>query len=265
MVLNWLRNGISIALIALVFFCASCTSTQKVIYFNNITDTTIASANIGMEPVIQKKDILSISVSSLNPQASIIFNTPNVSTASATTSSGTPTQSAGYLVNAEGYIQFPVLGDIKAEGLTKRQLEEEISRRLVDQKLLLDPIVSIRYLNFRVTVLGEVAKPTVVSVPSEKINIFEAIGLAGDLTIYAKRDNVLLIREEDGKKVVRRLDLNSGAIFNSPYYYLKSNDIVYAEPNKTKIASTSQIRQLLPTILSGLSFITIVVDRVLRY
>lgn len=265
MIVSWARKLICAALIALVFFCTSCTSTQKVIYFNNIKDTTISSANIGMEPMIQKNDILSITVSSLNPQASLIFNTPNISSASATSSSGSSAQASGYLVNSDGYIQFPILGNIKAEGLTKKRLEEEIAQKLTDQKLLVDPIVSIRYLNFRVTVLGEVTRPTVVSVPSEKINIFEAIGLAGDLTIYAKRDNVLLIREEEGKKVVRRLDLNSSDIFTSPYYYLKSNDIVYAEPNKNKIASTSQIRQLLPTILSGLSFITIVIDRILRY
>ena len=263
MIINWVRKLICAAFIALAFFCTSCTSTQKVIYFNNIKDTTITSANIGLEPVIQKNDILSITVSSLNPQASLIFNTPNISSANANTSSGATSQASGYLVNADGYIQFPILGNIKAEGLTKLQLKDTITNKLIEQKLLMDPIISIRYLNFRVTVLGEVAQPTVVSVPSEKINIFEAIGLAGDLTIYAKRDNVLLIREEEGKKVVRRLDLNSNTIFTSPYYYLKSNDIVYAEPNKEKIANNSQVRQLLPVILSALSFITIVVDRII--
>lgn len=259
---------ICFAFVIVVLLSTSCTTTQKAIYFNNIQDTTIASPAVGLEPLIQKNDMLSISVSSLNPAASVIFNIPNSSnipntpaTASAGSTSVMP-QALGYLVNQDGNIQFPLLGNIKAEGLTKAQLKEEITKRLVDQKLLVDPIVTIRYLNFRVTVLGEVAHPTVVLVPSEKINIFEALGLAGDLTIYAKRDNVLLIREEDGKKTIKRLNLNSGAIFNSPYYYLKSNDIVYAEPNKAKITSASQTRLLLPSLLSGLSFVAILIDRI---
>ena len=129
--------------------------------------------------------------------------------------------------------------------------------------MLIDPIVNVRYLNFRVTVLGEVAHPTVVSVPSEKISILEALGLAGDLTIYARRDNVLLIREENGNKTIRRINLNSSEILASPYYYLKSNDILYAEPNKAKVASTTRTNFLLPVIFSGLSFVVIVLDRLI--
>ena len=127
---------------------------------------------------------------------------------------------------------------------------------------MVDPIVNVRFLNFRVTVLGEVAKPTVVSVANERISILEAIGLAGDLTIYAKRDNILLIREENNERIVKRVNLNNSDIFNSPYYYLKTNDIVYAEPNKAKISSSSTIRQVLPIVLSSLSLVAIVLTRV---
>ena len=121
---------------------------------------------------------------------------------------------------------------------------------MVEKKLLVDPIVTIRFLNFKVTVLGEVAHPNVITVPSERISLLEAIGLAGDLTIYAQRDNVLVIRDEDGKKITHRLNLNSTELFNSPYYYLKSNDVVYVEPNKSKVASTGRANSGYPLLLA---------------
>jgi polysaccharide biosynthesis/export protein len=130
--------------------------------------------------------------------------------------------------------------------------------------LLIDPIVTVRMLNYRVTVLGEVARPTVVSVPNERISILEALGIAGDITIYGKKDNVLLIREEKGGKLIKRINLNSSEIFSSPYYYLKSNDIVYVEPNQARIATASRTQQLLPTILSALSFVAIILTRVIN-
>jgi polysaccharide export outer membrane protein len=146
-------------------------------------------------------------------------------------------------------------------GLTKDELKDKLTKSLVDKKLLVDPIITIRFLNFKVTVLGEVAHPTVVTVPSERISLLEAIGLAGDLTIYAQRDNVLVIRDEDGKKVTHRLNLNSTELFTSPYYYLKTNDVVYVEPNKSKVATTSRSIQWIPIVLSALSLGVIVVDR----
>jgi polysaccharide export outer membrane protein len=156
------------------------------------------------------------------------------------------------------------LGKLKAEGLTIKQLNENIIDSLNTKKLLVDPLVTIRFLNFRVTVLGEVGKPTVITVPNEKISILEAIGLAGDLTIYGKRDNVLLIREEEGKKIVRRIDLNSAAVLTSPFYYLKSNDVLYVEPDKNKVASVSSFRQLLPAYIAALTVIVVAADRLIK-
>jgi len=259
----------------LAFLClsmTSCINTKKVVYFNNIQDTTLPNPGGNFESVIQKSDLLNITVSSLNPEASLIFNTPNQGNAVAPLTTGTtgitggaaPTV-MGYLVSDEGSIKFPVLGTIKAAGLTKKQLEAAISTELTDKKLLVDPIVNVRFLNFRVTVLGEVARPTTLNVANEKISVLEALGLAGDLTIYGKRENVLLIREEDNKKIIRRLDLNSDKILTSPYYYLKTNDVVYVEPNTSKIASTSRTQQLLPIILSGLSFVAIIVTYTIKH
>ncbi|HEY4288449.1 MAG TPA: polysaccharide biosynthesis/export family protein [Puia sp.] len=256
-----------------LFFMVSCVSTKKVIYFNNIQDTTLKNVNPSVESAITKSDVLGITVSSVNPQAASIFNTPGSTSATpmnpVTSGSNVAALSfnnntlvppIGYLVTEDGTIQFPVLGPIKVAGLTKKQLEKKIADELVDKKLLLDPIVNVRFLNFRVTVMGEVAKPTTINVYNERISLLEALGLAGDMTIYGKRENVLLIREEGNDKIVRRLNLNSEKILTSPYYYLKTNDIVYVEPNAARVASTSRTQQLLPIILSGLSFIAVIVS-----
>ncbi|PWU05186.1 MAG: sugar transporter [Bacteroidetes bacterium] len=251
-----------LAFAVLFGFCVtSCTSTKEAVYFTNASEGLVRSLP-EPEAIIQKNDILSISVSSLNPEASLIFNTPNVPSAAINVQG---TQYWGYLVNSDGQIQFPVLGNVQAAGLTKKQFKDQLTKTLLDKKLLVDPIVSIRFLNFRVTVLGEVGHPQVVTVPSEKISILEALGMAGDMTIYAKRDNVLLIREDNnGQKLLKRLDLNTSEIFNSPYYFLKSNDIVYVEPNKSKLNSVSTSRQLLPLVLSGLSFLAVILTAIVK-
>lgn len=247
----------------LFLFCivASCTNTKKVTYFNGITDGNIASQSQIPESLIQKNDILSITVGSLNPEASQVFNSTSAgnSTLNSNGASGD-----GYLVNTDGNIQFPLLGNIKAEGITKTQLKKTITDMILSRQLLVDPIVSIRFLNFRITVLGEVRNPSVVTVPNEKISLLEAIGLAGDLTLYAKRENVMVIREEKDQKIIKRLNLNSSEIFTSPYYYLKSNDIVYVEPNKAKVATTSRSQQWLPIFFSGLSLAALLADRIIN-
>jgi polysaccharide export outer membrane protein len=248
----------------LVISSTSCLETKNISYFNNAVDTTYAENIDDREIIIQPNDILSISIGSLNAEASAVFNTSNNYVISASTASGSNTQMSGYLVNTDGTIQLPILGNIKAAGLSKKDLKEKITNIIIEKKLLIDPIVNIRHMNFEVTVIGEVGHPTVITVPSEKISMLKALGLAGDITIYGKKENVLLIRENNGKKKVSHVDLNSPKFLNSPYYYLKPNDVVYVEPNKNKIASVERGRQILPAILSGLSVIVIVVDRIIR-
>ena len=249
----------------LTIIISSCASTKQATYFNGLKDSEIAVKIQSLEPVIQKNDLLSISVSSLNEEASKIFNAPNATViqASSRVENGL-SQTSGYLVSQDGMIHFPVLGNIKAVGLTKKQLKEKITQSIQEKQLLRDPIVDVRYLNYRVTVLGEVGRPSVISVPNEKITLLEALGLAGDLTIYAKRDNIMVVREEEGKRIIKRLNLNSNELFTSPYYYLKSNDIVYVEPNKARVTSASQARNWLPVVFSGLSVVVIAVDRLTR-
>ena len=252
----------------LVFVFFSCTNTKKTTYFYGVPNGPIASNMNIPESIIQKNDILSIVVSDINPKAAEIFNpsNPNNHDPSATTGKDV---AVGYLVGTDGEIQFPLLGNIKAQGLTKTQLKDKIRGIIVERKLLLEPIISIRFLNFRVTVLGEVGRPTVIPIPNEKISLLEALGLAGDLTIYGNRNNVMVIREEmtaekKERRSITRINLNSAELFTSPYYYLQSNDIVYVEPNKAKVASTSRASQWLPVLFSGLSLAAIVADRLIK-
>jgi polysaccharide export outer membrane protein len=247
------RDLIVPTLFTLLLF--SCVNTRKATYFSETKDGTITTVIPVPESVIHKNDLLNITVTSLNAQATEVFNTPNIS--------GTNNEVTGYLVNSDGTIQFPMLGVLKVEGQTKEQLKATITKKLVDRQLLTDPIVNIRLMNFRVTVLGEVRNPNVIPVPNEKISLLEAIGLAGDLTIYGKRENVMVIREENGQKIIKRINLNSNELLTSPYYYLKSDDVVYVEPNKSRVAS-SRSSEWVPVVISALSFAAIIVDRVTR-
>jgi polysaccharide export outer membrane protein len=260
-------RGITLSLMVILLsemLLSSCASSKKTVYFSDQQDAVLKSDNLPAKNLIHANDLLSIAVTSLNPEATEIFNKPNNSYVSSTGLAGNSLQSPGYLVNDEGNIQFPVLGELKIAGMTTNELRIKITRELITRKLLVDPIVIVRQLNFKVSVLGEVSRPNVLNVPSEKISLLEALGLAGDITIYGRKDNVMIIREEDGVKKIKRLNLNSSEIFNSEYYYLKSNDIVYVETNKAKVAGSTRTSQLLPIILSALSFGAIIIDRIAK-
>ena len=249
----------------IVSCCASCADTKKVTYFNELTDKEIDYKVDNLEPVIQKNDLLNIVVSSVNGEANQVFNLYSVSQSLGNVNAGTVTQTSGYLVDQDGNIQFPMLGSIKVAGLTKKQLKELLVKDLVAHNVLYDPIISIRYLNYKVTVLGEVAHPSVFNVPGEKITLLEALGLAGDLTIYGERSNILVIREEaEGKRVSKHINLNSNDLLTSPYYYLRSNDIVYVAPNKANVASASTAKLWLPALFGALSFVTLVLTKVIK-
>jgi polysaccharide export outer membrane protein len=253
-------------LISIVMYCSSCVDTKKATYFNNLEETALVPRREDtISTVIQKNDILNITISSLNAEASAIFNMP-ISTPNPgnITTAGNSTVGTGYLVNSDGYVQLPILGNIKVADQTTKQVKDAITETLVQKKLLIDPIVTIRHLNYEVTVIGEVTKPTVINVPNEKISLLKALGMAGDITIYGRKENVLLIREVSGKRQVRRIDLNSPEFLTSPYYYLQANDIVYVEANKNKVANASTVRQVLPIFLSGLSIIILALDRLQR-
>jgi len=241
-------------------FFMSCVSTKQSVYFHDLPDTVLAPIKGNLEPVIQKNDILQITVSSMNVEDAVIYNTPSMAAVGGVASSGP--QATGFLVDDSGNIQYPVLGQVKVTGLTKAQLSKSIRDQLTERKLLVDPVVSVRFLNYRVTIIGEVARPQVVNVGSDRVTILEALGLAGDITVFGKKENVMLIREsDDGTRTVKRLNLNDRSLLSSPYYYLNSNDVVYVEPNKAKVASTNTARQIIPIVLSSLSLVVIILDR----
>ena len=259
-----LGKNITLYLIAGCFLAlASCTSSKQITYFQGTNDGVIKSKIASLEPVVQKNDLLSITVSSLNPEATIIFNAPNESTpnTNSATAGSNNTLTVGYLVNQNGEINFPILGAIKVDGMTKSQVGDYLVKQLVSRKLLIDPIVTIRFLNFRVSVLGEVGRPGVYTVPNEKLSLLEALGLAGDITIFGKRTDVLVLREKDnGDKILHRVNLNNADIFTSPYYYLQSNDIVYVSPSKNRV-TRENAGQWAPIAISLISFMIIIMDR----
>lgn len=229
------KNVLSFSIFALmILMLASCASSKKVAYFQNAVDGVVERSEGLYDAKIIPKDILTITVSTTNPEAATPFNLTISNTLNAT---GQMYSGSGvlqtYLVDNNGEIEYPVVGNIKVAGLTKNECQELVKSKI---KAFLaedeDPIVTVRMSSYRVTIIGEVRSPGVIPVGTEKMSILEALASAGDLTIYGKRDNVMLIREEaNGQKTVHRLNLNDANIISSPYYYLQQNDIVYVEPN----------------------------------
>jgi polysaccharide biosynthesis/export protein len=241
------NNGTLLYLLIITCFLTACGAnkrlTQQSQYFRNLNDSILQKASQEYEPIFQKGDILSIAVITPNEMSSRLFNQPNFSNGSSNaTADDNPgtgkTIPGGYLIDEKGTIVFPLLGQIPANGLTRQQLTDIISNKL---KLYIDSaIVSVRLLNYRITVLGEVVRSGTFSIPSERVTILDAIGLAGDLTIYGKRNNIRVIRTVNGTRQTGTINLNNGDIFSSPYFYLRQNDIVYVEMNERKIPNTDQ-------------------------
>ena len=219
-----------------------CNSTKEVAYFQNLDPTQQESISANKGITIQSKDVLSIIVSSKDPELSAMFNLPVVSyqTNSEIVSSTRGTQQTlGYAVDENGEIRLPVLGKIKVAGMTRFELQEKIKKELKDRDLLKDMVVTVEFRNFKISILGEVKTPGSYSIAGDKVSVLEAISMAGDLTIYGQRDQVYVIREEGGNRTVYKLDLRSSDIFQSPAYYLKQNDVIYVQPNKVRAGQSS--------------------------
>jgi polysaccharide biosynthesis/export protein len=274
--------GYAIVVILLSFTLSSCFNTRQITYMQGSFDTAALSQVKIPEATIRQGDLLSIVVYSDNPEATALFNQSVItysggggaassggsggggasggtgSTAGAL-GTGAPT-TPGYQVDENGNIQFQGLGILHVEGLTKVQLKDTLDSRLKGIYLK-NPYYSIRYLNYRFTMLGEVARPGIFSIPGEHISMLEAIGLAGDMTLFGRRDNVLVIRENEGKRQWARLDLTKPQIMSSPYFYLQQNDVVYVEATKRKISSNDQTTTRTVTIVATIiSTIAIVVS-----
>ncbi|GAA0559916.1 polysaccharide biosynthesis/export family protein [Chitinophaga japonensis] len=249
----------------------SCSTPKNVAYFQDVPDTLrqkMVELAIYYTPVIQPDDILQVSVQTLDPTTTALLNqqnntgwsTPAANTQSNAGSTGTAVV-PGYLVDKEGYVVLPLIGRIMAKGKTTGQIRDEIRNKAAE--FYKDPVVAVRFANFKITVLGEVARPSTYIMPNERVTLLDAIGAAGDLTIYGKRENVMLIRENNGKKEFVRFNLNNSNLFSSPYFYLQQGDVVYVEPNKAKVASTdmAQVRRL-SVLATALSVLIVLASRI---
>lgn len=252
--------------ILLVVFCftSSCVSNKKIAYFQDIQSVNQAkleNAASFTEPTIQADDILSINVFTLNPQSGAIVNqaASNTILGGGATTAASSQQVSGFLVDRNGDIELSLIGKVKVAGLTTYQARELIREKA--SVVYKEPNVQLRFVNFKVSVLGEVNAPSAYTLPNEKVSILDALSLAGDLTIYGRRENVLIVRDNNGKKEFARLDLNSSEIFNSPFYYLKQNDVVYVEPNKRRVsASNSAQIQTIGVLASVVSVIVLAIS-----
>lgn len=233
------------ALICIAIFATSCFSGKKIKYFENLSDTGIVKLPLLVKPesVIMPDDMLEIKIAGANEATAALLNTYSATT-------NAMVAPAGYLVNQNGEIEFPIIGKIIAAGLTKEQFKESLKEKV--SKYLKDPLIAVKFLNFRFTVIGEVKSPGSFSVINEKITILDALGLAGDMTSYSKRTNVRVIRDSSGSREVCTLDFTNKSIFNSKYYYLQRNDVIYveAEKSKSQYEEWSRISTIVATITS---------------
>lgn len=229
-----------------IFGCAK----RNLVYFSDIESGSSYSTNISQveEPVIQSGDLIKIVVSTQSPESNLLFNSGVISGDSENRmmNQQLPTNE-GYLVDKNGQINFPVLGKIDIAGNSREEATLKMTELL--EEYVKDPIINIQYLNFKITVIGEVANPNTFTLATDRISILEALGLAGDMTQYGKRENVLLIRDQGGVRKAVRLNLNDKAILNSPYFMLQQNDVLYVEPDKIKSVQASTNQRSL-TILS---------------
>lgn len=222
----------------LLLLFASCKTREKLTYFQKKAEPRAVETNF--TPVFQIDDFLSIIVSSIDPETVEIFNAPTEGNMGQTGyEQGNPAP-IGYLIDADGNANLPVIGAVTLAGLNRKEAVAMLQEKL--SAYIKQPIVQIQILNYKVTVLGDVARPGTYKIPNERITLMEAIGLAGDLKITGQRNNVLVVREENNERKEYRVDLTSSEVFSSPVYYLKQNDLVYVEPNFKARSESSFIR-----------------------
>lgn len=246
-----------------VSILSSCASREKIVYLQNISETNNEQI-IKYEARLQPDDLLLILVSAPDPEAAIPFNLSAVGVLGSNgnlDAANTQQRYQTYLINNDGYIQFPVIGDLKLGGLTRSEALLKLNTEL--KKYINNPIVNMRILNYKISVAGEVARPGTYEIVSERITLLEAISKAGDLTIYGNRNNILIVREVDGKKTHNFVDITKADFINSPFYYLTQNDAVYIQPNKTRINS-SVIGPNTSVIISSVSLVITLIALLVR-
>lgn len=258
--------------IVVMLIFTACSSDRNLVYFSDLPQTDInqtkdlSAALASSEPKIQQNDVIDIKVTSLSPESNNLFNinnsvnplisTNNNNNNNNTSNIGIP--GVGYRVDQNGEIGFPVLGEVKLAGLTTDEAQNYLIKQL--STYIKSPLVSVNFLNFKVTVIGEVNRPGTFNVSGNSINFLEALGLAGDMTPYGRRDNVLLIRQVDNKRSIVRINLNGSRIFDTPYYYLHQNDIVYVEPDKSKNQATNSDNRYIPIVAASFTVLAVLLN-----
>lgn len=262
-------------IVAVVFSMVACSSAKRMGYFQDVPDSLTSKAvaqAVYKSPTVQVDDILQITVQTLDPGATMAINQPNsaswplAGSGAASGASGGSTGAAaapntgsavsGFLVDHDGNIELPLVGKVQVKDKTTDEVRELVRQKAA--QFYKDPVVNVRLANFKITVLGEVNRPSTYIMPSEKVTLLDALGMAGDMTIYGRRENVMVIREENGQKQFARFDLNNSNLFTSPFYYLKQGDVVYVEPNKQKVngSDVSAVRRI--SIITAVTTLAIV-------
>ncbi|WP_300603524.1 polysaccharide biosynthesis/export family protein [Niabella sp.] len=261
-----------------VLIVSSCSTNRNLVYFNNLPPGGDTAQIVNkMSAKIEKGDVLGITITTLSPEYNQLFSTgtapqapvsaaPVSTTATTAGISNTNADAArnGYLVDENGQVNLPVLGKIDLLGLTRKEAQDKITAEVA--KTAKTPIVNIRFLNYKVTVIGEVTRPGSFNVPDERVNVLEALGMAGDLTPYAIRENILVIREKEGTRTMQRINLADKNVFNSPYFYLQQNDVVYVQPENTlkaRQADASNYRWI-PIATAGITAVAVILASLLR-
>ncbi len=249
--------------IAFALMFASCKPAEEIAYIADAQRDSAFALKGQFSGGIQANDLLSIYVESQTPESTIQFNQETNKIAvltdgsSRTVLNSGSTTVSGYLVNHDGDIIFPVLGKIHVLGLTHNELATLIENQLVSQGHINDPVVTVKLMNFKVCVLGDVTRPGQLVVAGERLTIFEALSMVGDLTIYGQRHNVTIIREENGVRTIGEIDLSSKSVFDSPYYYLHQNDVIYVEPNMRKKKNAERDPMTMTYISSAVSIVSV--------
>lgn len=256
---SFLKNRLIgvIGVLLSICFSTSCIPSKNLTYFNNISDSQIIRLPQMAKPqaVIMADDLLDIKIAGANEATASLLNTYSIASTGANNATGN-----NYLVNDDGEIEFPVIGKIKAGGFTKEEFKERLKEKV--SKYLKDPLISVRFANFRFTVLGEVKSAGSFIIPNEKVTVLEALGMAGDMTNYSRRNNVRIVRDSSGQREIGALNFTDKALFTSKYYYLKRNDVIYIEADKSKNRFEGFSR--LSTVIATLASLTAIAITIAR-
>ena len=252
----------TICLLSLVLGITSCGAPKDISYFQELENLQEIAAITQSMATYKSQDMLRIVISASDPEAAIPFNAGTATNFGDSGALGNASGVSGgslYLIDSDGMIEFPIVGQLKVAGLTNTEVKDLVKEKL--KTYINDPIVAVQLQNFKITVLGEVKNPGPFTINNERVTLIEAIGLAGDLGIQGKRDNVTVIRQENNKQVVHKVDLTTQEIFSSPVYYLAQNDVIYVEPNKSKakLSRTSNWPRVLTSVTSVVGIIISVI------